>query len=215
MIVRKSVYDAVGDFNETLARSQDYEMSLRMAKYMKPASTDEVVFFQRQHSGVRGNRADQIKKERIILSWINADKVIFEKIYHTWPERDFCSPRLNGAERQNVVTVLTRGSIMARKKLWGLAVQDFCEASRRSEGVFTGYERDIIRMAFGSKYGLDELFSDQHTKAAFEILRRDNQTAVLRRILARGLIWRIREAVCNFRLLFAFRLLWITQRLAR
>ncbi|WP_210236122.1 hypothetical protein, partial [Mesorhizobium sp. M8A.F.Ca.ET.198.01.1.1] len=55
LLVRRACYDQVGGFNETLVRSQDYEMMLRLARRFKGVRVDGLMFFQRQHNMVRGS----------------------------------------------------------------------------------------------------------------------------------------------------------------
>ncbi|WP_217579100.1 hypothetical protein, partial [Mesorhizobium sp. GbtcB19] len=53
-LVRHECYAEDGGSNETLARSQDYERMLGLARRFKPARVDGRMFFRRRHDMVRG-----------------------------------------------------------------------------------------------------------------------------------------------------------------
>lgn len=56
-LVRIEVYRDVGDFDEELLSSEDYDMQLRLARKHGAVLSPEPVFIFRQHAGVRGARA--------------------------------------------------------------------------------------------------------------------------------------------------------------
>ncbi len=56
MLVRRSAYIQVGAFDEALIRSQDYEMTLRLARVCTPVKSSMTVFLQRTHYWAKGNK---------------------------------------------------------------------------------------------------------------------------------------------------------------
>ena len=54
VVVRKRCLDAVGPFDESLLRSQDYQMLIRLARQFPAARLDGPTFVFRRHEGQRG-----------------------------------------------------------------------------------------------------------------------------------------------------------------
>ena len=52
MLARRSCYEAVGPFDIRLARSQDYEMALRLGRNFRGVAVPIVAFHQRHHAGL-------------------------------------------------------------------------------------------------------------------------------------------------------------------
>ena len=197
MLVRREMYDRVGVFNTELIRSQDYEMTLRLARAAKASGTNEVVFLQRQHSGSRGRGQDRISADQVKARWIAADASIFREIYNTWSLKNFLPGTHTSSDRNEIISLLYRASTMARKKLWDLAILDWREACLLSSCTFNQDELEIVKLAMSGKYGIDEILEDQTRKDDFDRIYRDPMLMPIRRALARGMLWRIRESFCS------------------
>lgn len=195
MIVRRDLYEEVGPFDEILARSVDYEMLTRLARGGRAASTDAIVFHQRLHNGDRGPAASRAAAGNRDEIWIEHDKAIFRSIHADWPLSDYIPSREISTDEDRRRALLQRGVIMARKKLWNLAIQDFRSALEQSDAPLSREERAILRKATGSKFGCCEILSDSETSREIVALARQSPLGrALVRALARGLIWRIRSA---------------------
>jgi len=214
MLVRKAVYEAVGPFDESLIRSQDYEMTLRIARHAKAASTKEVVFLQRQHQGLRGTADNPITTEQVYNRWIEADASIFLKVYKEWPLDCFRPGWCTETSRGMITSLLFRASVMARRKLWTFALRDWREACRLSGGSFSKSEVELMRLAFMGKYGISEIVSNPDAQQALSDLISDPALSPVRRPLARGMVWRIREALFSRDIALATRLFFAATRLA-
>jgi hypothetical protein len=156
MLVRKDCYAAVGPFDETLIRSQDYDMLLRLSRRFKGARVNEVVFYQRRHRGQRGTLNSPVKASNIGQVWIEYDKSIFRKIYDSYDLIEFLpggaarpsnDAQLSSNER--ITAHLVRGCIMGRRQLWDHAASDFRHAMAiaATEGrtLLTAFERNMVR----------------------------------------------------------------------
>lgn len=211
MVVRRGLYEKVGFFDESLVRSQDYEMAIRLARAGDCVSTDEIVFHQRQHDGMRGDRSERLSADDVTRRWIKYDQGIFRRLYREMALQEFL-PRgeqlVGGRARRRAL--IQRGVVMARRKLWKTAARDFERAARLDCGPFSAEEKRMLRRAFSSKYGCDEVLSNRKVAANLAGIDAANAGS-LRKNLARGLIWRIREAgragrAAKAAMLFAFAL---------
>jgi glycosyltransferase involved in cell wall biosynthesis len=175
MLVRRSVFEAVGPFNESLVRSQDYEMLLRITRVFSGIEVSAILFHQRQHLGVRGSADAPVARGRTESSWIKYDNLIFSEIYKTYPLCEYLPGRCCGegeiaATRQGL---LERCCVMARKGMWPQAAADLKDyiALIRSDAstTITGEERLILRRFFGPFSYADSKIAE--TDMFFSVLR--------------------------------------------
>lgn len=211
MLVRKSLYDAVGGFDETLTRSVDYEMLIRLARAGRAEEVPQIVFDQRIHDGDRGPFACRIDARQRDENWVENDKRIFERVYRQYPLDAYLpTGESASAPLSKRQALLQRATIMARKKLWTKATADWAMAAQ-FPGALTDEEIAIIRRATGSKYGCTEL-TDQHWLIGFlRDLGASSQTGLeISRAFARGLLWPVRNAAENgdFNLALARAVFW-------
>jgi glycosyltransferase involved in cell wall biosynthesis len=197
MIVRRSLYQHVGPFNEQLIRSQDYEMLIRLARVGTPVSTEDTVFFQRIHNGIRGNEVEQIAAEKQEAAWSQFDKEIFKRLYSELTLDEYLGRGQTifmPADKRRAL--IRRASIMSRKKLWKLAVQDLREAEATSRDPLSQTEIASLRSAFASKYGCDEILDN--TKLIDKLCELAQLSPIgsdMVAALARGLRWKVRSAL--------------------
>lgn len=153
MLARRSCYDVVGPFDTRLARSQDYEMALRLGRNFLGIAVPIVAFHQRHHQGVRGPKNASVKAHEVEQAWRKYNHLIFREIYFSHQLHEFY---IGGAgtlnDRQLLTARIQRGSIMARKGLWDLAIADFQQAAHEAAalGVSTlcGQELSALRRIF-------------------------------------------------------------------
>ncbi|WP_299390750.1 glycosyltransferase family A protein [Pelagibius sp.] len=194
MLVRRAVYDQVGPFDERLPRSQDYDMLIRLARVTLPAPTEAVLFHQRQHDGDRGTAAARFTVDQRELRWIEADKQILQRCYRTLELREYLSSRIIETAEARRHALLQRATIMARKKLWDLALDDLESAALVSGAGLSATEKTTLRRAVFSKYGCRELLADKSVSRRVQRLaRRSTGGRQMARTLARGLLWRVKE----------------------
>lgn len=198
MLVRRSAYDEVGAFSESLPRSIDYDMTLRLAQRFRPEMTDDVLFLQRQHLGQRGMEQDRFDAALSVSKWVENDQRIFGALYNDWPLERFAVAQRIDSEEDRRTALLQRGVIMARKKLWSQALDDWREASSCAPFSLSAHDHTILRRAFAGKYGIDEVLYDPVFQIAVqEFARDDTRCAAIARSMSRGLFWRARKALLS------------------
>lgn len=155
LLVRKSCYDEVGNFDESLIRSQDLDMILRLARRYRGTRVPEILFHQRQHSGIRGSKSNPVSANRAVEGWVSSDRKIIGGIYATHDLRAFlpleCEERELPAEKK-FIALLQRACITARKGMWHEAAQDLGQASeiaqRTNKTSLERPETEILRRIF-------------------------------------------------------------------
>jgi glycosyltransferase involved in cell wall biosynthesis len=217
MVVRKDLYDRVGAFDESLVRSQDYDMLIRLARVGTPVSTEEFVFQQRVHDGIRGTQAEQVQAKKRNSSWSQFDKVIFRNYYPQIELKEYLSDGRSISDPLNKRhALLRRASVMARKKLWELAIKDLRAAESVSEAPLSKPETVALRSAFASKYGCDEILTN--SMLIDELCDLADVSLVGAQIvssLARGLRWRVRSEFTKIRYLKSVSYYLIMNKLKR
>ncbi|HEV7372960.1 glycosyltransferase family 2 protein [Arenibaculum sp.] len=198
MLVRKEAYDAVGPFRTDLVRSQDYEMAIRLARRFQGVHVPEIVFLQRVHEGPRGPGQDRFSADRQVERWVLYDKVIFLELYETLALEEF-TPDGVAQEPEPVrrrAALLQRACVVARKKLWTLALDDLDLAARAAHGYpLTPAEAGVCRRFLLSKYGCDELLVQSEIAGRLRALADESaQGAAIVATMAEPLLWRSRQA---------------------
>ncbi len=191
MLVRKRCYDEVGSFNETLIRSQDLDMMLRLARRYTGVKVEGIMFHLRQHAGIRGSAASPLLANRSVEGWVKSDRKIIGQIYATHNLRDFLPGGSSGdlTEEQSFTCLLQRSCILARKGLWNEAAQDFRSARElaRTTGKakLSPDQTNILRRMFDLFSYAPHTFESaaEFTRALSEMrpkqLQRDMRTAIL------------------------------------
>jgi len=131
-LVRRSAYEAVGEFDERYERCQDYEMMLRLTRRFSGVPVRRVLLNQRHHAGERGPRHARFKASRNREVWTKFNRMIFREIYATHRLEEFKVP---GAPvplqpPHVVLALIQRSAVMARKGLWDEATADLSAASQ-------------------------------------------------------------------------------------
>ncbi len=200
LLVRKSAYQAVGPFSMNYSRSEDYEMLVRLARQFTCVGTGEIVFLQRQHDDPRvGGLVGQDKR---FARWIYEQQEMFKEVRQTGSLTDYLpKSTAAGSERTPAQTrqaLITRGTVMARKKLWDFAFEDLRAACQLpgTEGRLNAREIWAIREALFSKYGCPELTEDPSIAERLLALRAEGPAGrAIAKTFARALAWFIRKAV--------------------
>jgi glycosyltransferase involved in cell wall biosynthesis len=217
MVVRKELYDRVGAFDESLVRSQDYDMLIRLARVGTPVSTEEFVFKQRVHDGIRGTQTEQVQAKKRNSSWSQFDKVIFRNFYPQIKLNEYLSDGRSISDPLNKRhALLRRASVMARKKLWELAIKDLRAAESVSLAPLSKPEKVALRSSFASKYGCDEILTNSMLiDELCELAEVSLVGAEIVLSLARGLRWRVRSEFTKIRCLNSVSYFLIMTKLKR
>lgn len=216
LLVHRDAYAQAGPFDPERTFSEDYDMLVRLARVGPCVGTDEVVFLQRQHDGARGAANARVTVDERMAKWVEHDQQIFLKVYERLDLSDYL-PRghlmQNDADRRRAH--LQRACVMARKKLWNHALQDFKVAAQMTGGPFDDVEKLIIRRSLAGKYGCAELLSDPQLRAQIQALKAVGPSGpAIRSLLSRGLMWRIREAAGEGQIARASQFAGLAARLA-
>ncbi len=193
LLVRKSCYDETGGFDETLIRSQDLDMILRLTRRYSGIKIDGIAFHLRQHRGVRGSKTSLVAAKRVVDGWVKSDRKIIGQIYATHDLKDFVpSPRPNDElpDEERFTAFLQRACITARKGMWHEAAQDLRWggeiAQANGKTRLSKEEISILRRIF-------DLFSyAPHTfgeAAEFRHALKEIKPALLQRRMRAAILW--------------------------
>lgn len=194
-LVRRSCYEAVGPFDETMLRSLDYEMFVRLTVAVPCAYVDAILFDQRKHEGDRGPARALHAAGESDKVWNLFDRRIFERAHDAVPlafyQAIFEGETLSAALR---AAHLQRAAVNARHDLWGRTLDDLEAASRiEPSRALHAVERAICRRAMAGKHG----FAGALTAEACARLRALRRGSALGRELVdamlAGVLWRLRD----------------------
>lgn len=194
-LVRRTCYDQVGPFATDLARSIDYEMTVRLLARYPAKVLDDPVFLQRKHDGARGPSWALAEAKRSEEVWSQTDREIFRRLRPMLPlslyqgmfEGD--TPLVARAAR------LQRGAVYARRGDWNLALVDFEEAARTASTIpLTADEGQILVRAMAGKHGVADIFGVRQRRRVMSLHRSSVAGQGIARALSKGAIWRLRAA---------------------
>lgn len=197
-LVRRKVFDVVGPFREDLVRSQDYEMTVRLARQFRATFVPEVVFLQRAHEGMRGSRFDRFDSSKQMAKWLYYDAIFFRDLYDVIPLTDFMPKGMlrSSPTAARRGALFQRACIFWRRKLFDLSIGDVSKAIRIVEaGELTLSEQAICARFLHQKFGCDELITKPEVTNALCMLAGSGQlgaTAV--KAITAPLLWYIRDA---------------------
>lgn len=193
-LVRRAVYERVGPFREDLARSIDYDMIVRLALCAPVLVTDEPLFLQRKHEGVRGPATARHAAARSDEVWKAADLEVFSRFHETVPLSVYSA--LYEGELAARAGRLQRACVYARRTDWVAATDDFeAAAAMRPDMGLTPVEKEICRRAMAGKHGVAEALTPETQGRLARLGRSGAAGAGITRALARGVLWRGRVAM--------------------
>jgi glycosyltransferase involved in cell wall biosynthesis len=203
LLVRRQCYEAVGPFDETMLRSQDFDMMLRLARNFSGVEVPGPVFFQRQHQGLRGTATFAVRAADVDSAWKRFDQRILTRQRETCALEEFLPYRpsvLPLIAQDRLSALLERCTLMGRRGLWDLAAEDL-------EAAVSLANKEAIEHLTTIQSGILHRLFDVFSDGAVDFQRADRFRQALSRIaspsLARdirlgmswGLPYRIRLAV--------------------
>ena len=199
LMVRKRVYDAVGPFDASLIRSQDYEMILRMARRHRGMQLPEVVFLHREHGGRRGSASDGFAAIENADRWAAFNRRIFLPLLDDLADEELLAGEdlgpLPPALRRRAARV-KRGCVLARQRMWHEAVAAWQEATAMDPAPLTELEREMLARSPNSALGAPELFADAAVRRGLVALSRMvSPGPEMAAILRRASRWHVRAAI--------------------
>ena len=209
-LVRKHAFDAVGPFRPDLVRSQDYEMTSRLACRFQAVYVPEVVFLQRTHEGFRGSAIDRFDTSKLMEKWLQYDAIFFRELYRKIPLSRYVPMGLGDDPLENSerAALLQRACIFWRRKLFELSLKDMTEAMRRSRcGPLTPREVMICRDFIHAKFGCDELVTrPELANALCEFAEEGEFGRAVAKAITAPLLWFIRRALTKSKWMESFTL---------
>ncbi len=136
MLVRRSAYELVGPFNTDYIRSQGYEMTLRLMKKIKFIQVPKVIFYQRQHDGLRGAAAAQFSASDSEVTWLKYGISLFLWVREEYSLSEFTPSfaRTLPPSQAKRAALVQRLSISANRALWNEVLADLKEAVALNAG---------------------------------------------------------------------------------
>ncbi|WP_223701153.1 glycosyltransferase [Sutcliffiella deserti] len=128
VIVKKSVLDQAGFFDENLIRAQDYDMWFRVSTLTKVAAFPIPTIFYRKHDGVRGTKENPLKTEDLQKNLLHADQYIIKKAYSTDWDTLFPWQSTNLSPSSKIEIKLERAIYLSQYQLVNECEQDLTEA---------------------------------------------------------------------------------------
>ncbi|ROO27844.1 hypothetical protein SAOR_07455 [Salinisphaera orenii MK-B5] len=130
MLIPKACLTAVGPFDESLRRSQDHDMILRLAHRYQAGHLKQPTFALRIHAGERGAGADRHDESERALVWARYRRQIFSRLYNELTLGDYLPLQQAGSQLPPLLrrqAVLQRSLIMASNNLYEEALNDFAK----------------------------------------------------------------------------------------
>ena len=202
-LIRRRALDSVGPFREDLLRSQDYEMTIRLARQFSAIYVPEVVFLQRAHAGLRGTELDRFDSSEQMRKWLRYDAMFFQDLYTKIPLSEF-APK-SESEPSTIVAgrsaLLQRACIFWRRKLFEPSLNDINQAIRIEEGgKLTSIEQRICGRFLHQKFGCDELITKPEIPNALSSIADTSELGLSTvRALSASLLWYVRDAFMRAR----------------
>lgn len=199
LIVRRTVYQAVGPFRTDLTRSQDYEMILRIARHHRGLLRPETVFLHREHAGDRGSAGERFAADQNAARWKIYNAQIFSDLLAKLEDAELfpagALDGLSGPDRARAVA-LKRACVMVRQRMWpeGIAIWD--QIARDTVKPFSAAECLLFDRSASSALGMPELFRDPAVQQALlQMAARGPLGRFMLRRLARRVRWTLRKAI--------------------
>lgn len=200
MLVKRPLYDKVGPFREELIRSQDYDMILRLINSAPSVRLSDIIFFQRQHSGVRGSEELGFAATSKELKWVEYDRKIFSVIRANYPIEGFVPSFARNWTplMMRRASLIERGCIFARRSMWPEAASDFREAQAVCKEPLTNEEKRLIETLISIEFSWKILMTDPKSIADLRAIY--DSSAVGKEIVSsvsRSLVWYGRQKIEN------------------
>ncbi|NOT26793.1 MAG: glycosyltransferase family 2 protein [Acidobacteria bacterium] len=177
LFARTSCYSAVGGFDPSLTRSQEYEMAIRIARRFRGAQVSGgPTFHLRQHPGTRGSQSDRFAVNAKKQKWLEYDQKIFRHLHTDLQLEEYLAPGLD-VDTHRRMALLQRAVIMAGKSLFAEAVTDLTEiADGPDQSPLLSDEVRLVREGLAARpfYG-GGIRSDPPSLAALKRLSRRSE----------------------------------------
>ena len=202
LIVRRSVYDSVGEFDEALIRSQDYEMLLRVTRAYKGLFLKEPVFLHREHKGERGSAAERFPIEEANHRWIEYNRSIVKPLLGELSDQELLSPAiwtqatLDGVEHR--IATIRRGAILGRHGMWAEAIAAWTSIQEDQGVTLSDLEIQMVRESTIHSLSCKPLLASADMQDALRRLKSSSPLGrQIVRHLGRSVLWRLKKAAID------------------
>lgn len=210
VLARTECYRTVGEFDETLFRSQDYEMMIRLARHFFCTGLNEPTFIFRHHAGQRGPSGHRHSNQSRNSVWLTYDQMIGRRIRSECSLDEFIPKHdsLKGNDLKKREALLRRMSVMSSKGLIDEMLNDLKSALENQENVpLTYLEKEICYEAVCHTYFL--MMLPKKMDVFFIQLNSISKRKIGYQVVfsfARGFFWlsRSRDCSLNLRILHLF-----------
>ncbi|MDX1428849.1 MAG: glycosyltransferase family A protein [Rhodothermales bacterium] len=208
LIVRRQAYREVGPFDESLIRSQDYEMAVRLALRYRGIRVDGgPTFRHRTHDGDRGPALERFSASDRPSVWQKYTQRFMRDLYERLPLSRY-GPADEMTPQQAAVATLTRARIMASHGLFDLVMADLRFLRTTQAGTALPSDaweigRHVVRHFIGEGGSVSELKDvlsggPQPVRDLFRSMRRHCVPAVVWQTVPNPIQRRVRQAVSLF-----------------
>jgi predicted SAM-dependent methyltransferase len=177
MLARRSLYERVGPFREDLIRAQDYDMCIRLARSFKGVHVPKVIFYARDHDGVRGSAADVILPEDRVRRQFIYDQKIFSWVKQEFHIHEF-TPTFALKWDQALAeraALLERACVFAAHAMWDDAFDNFRQAGQSSTIPAKSEELKLAERVIKDENAWGALFGDPIWCTKFRICYQSNE----------------------------------------
>jgi GT2 family glycosyltransferase len=210
MLVPIEMYRAVGPYDKSLTRAQDYDVTLRLCRVYSGVPVGHYVLAVREHEGPRGPQWALHKARDRFLVWRKFDHIILRRYRATLPLNEFLGKNVDSSEKlttqQQRSALIERGTIMARRGLFREALDDFSQAAEVSPGAIPESDLETLGRALElARYDTLPRGSSRFFLQCFGPFRKLGGDRAIN-LLVRRLYWSLRDRLecTNIRESFLF-----------
>nr|WP_070960550.1 glycosyltransferase family A protein [Hyphomonas sp. Mor2] len=205
LIVRRAFYERIGAFDETLKRSQDYHMLLRLARHGAGRVVPHVVFLHREHQGTRGYGGERFAMKDANRKWIKYHRQIIKPLLDELPDEEVLPTDIWNDPKQKTkrsrAALIRRGSVLGRHVLWDEALETWANIDPSANEPLSDYEIKRIRMSTSYGLGCAPLLESEEVQQKVKDLKASSPLG--RKIigeLGRSVRWRAKRAAMGGRI---------------
>ena len=154
-LIHRDCITQIGNFNETLLRSQDYDLLLRLAHRFAFSGVDEPTFILRMHDGMRGPLSDRHSTSSRARVWCKYDRIIGRQIRERISLVDFTRTPWVAAGAgpwDRRLALIQRAAVMASKGLIPEMIEDCVAAASESPEPLRNQERILCEQLLRLPY---------------------------------------------------------------
>ena len=170
VLVRRSCFEAITPLSESVLVSVDYNILLQLARRYDAECVDQVVLWQRQHSGMRGPHANSYAENERVQRWMQSDARLLRQLLLDLRLPEYLGlrdPSVRLAPPQRRQALFQKATIAARKNLWDIAFAALADALIADpKSPLTRPDVAALRNMLGCRYGIDEIIFDPAKQAA-------------------------------------------------